>query len=54
MKNMMERKEKGKKILKKICKRGAIIIGYIIALNDAQQLNVYGANDDPITVINNL
>ena len=42
------------KILKKICKRGAIIIGYIIALNVAQQLNVFGANDDPLTVINNL
>ena len=54
MKNMMERKEKGKKILKKICKKGAIIIGYIIALNVAQQLNVFGANDDPLTVINNL
>lgn len=54
MKNMMERKEKGKKILKKICKRGAIIIGYIIALNVAQQLNVFAANDDPLTVINNL
>ena len=33
---------------------GAIIIGYIIALNVAQQLNVFGANDDPLTVINNL
>ena len=54
MKKMIERKEKGKKILKKICKRGAIIIGYIIALNVAQQLNVFGANDDPLTVINNL
>ena len=27
MNNKIERKEKGKKILKKFCKRGAIIIG---------------------------
>lgn len=48
------KKRKRKENFKKICKRGAIIIGYIIALNVAQQLNVFGANDDPLTVINNL
>ena len=36
MNNKIERKEKGKKILKKFCKRGAIIIGYVVALNVAQ------------------
>ena len=54
MNNKIERKEKGKEILKKFCKIGAIIIGYVVALNVAQQLNVFGANDDPLTVINNL
>ena len=51
----MENKKigKGKKILKKFCKRGAIIIGYVVALNVAQQVYSF-ATDDPITVINNL
>lgn len=51
----MENKKtgKGKKILRKCLKRGAIIIGYVIALNVAQQLHVFAA-DDPLTVINNL
>lgn len=44
---------KGKKILRKFLKRGAIIVGYVIALNVAQQLHVFAA-DDPLTVINNL
>ena len=42
-----------KKILRKFLKRGAIIVGYVIALNVAQQLHVF-ASDDPLTVINNL
>ncbi len=51
----MENKKigKGKKILKKFLKRGAIIIGYVVALNVAQQVYSF-ATDDPITVINNL
>ena len=44
---------KGKKILKNFLKRTAIIVGYIIALNVAQQFHVFAA-DDPLTVINNL
>lgn len=46
-------RKKGNRIFKKILKRGVIIIGYVIALNVAQQLNVFAA-DDPISVINNL
>lgn len=38
---------------KKILKRVALIIGYFLALNIAQQLQVFGT-DDPLTVINNL
>ncbi len=51
----MENKKigKGKKILKKFLKRGAIIIGYVVALNVAQQVYSF-ATDDPLTVINNL
>ena len=51
----MENKKigKGKKILKKFFKRGAIIIGYVVALNVAQQVYSF-ATDDPLTVINNL
>lgn len=44
---------KGKKILKNILKRSAIIVGCVVALNIAQQLHVF-ASDDPLTVINNL
>ena len=39
--------------LSKYVKRGAIIIGYIIALIFLQQINVFGA-EDPVTVVNNL
>ena len=53
MNNKIERKEKGKKILKKFCKRGAIIIGYVVALNVAQQIHSFAA-DDPIAIVNNL
>ena len=51
----MENKKIGKekKILKKFLKRGAIIIGYVVALNVAQQVYSF-ATDDPLTVINNL
>lgn len=47
------RKLKENKTLRKILKRGAIIVGYVIALNVAQQLNVFAA-DDPISIVNNL
>lgn len=55
MRNLKENKEikKGNSILKKFLKRGAIIGGYVVALNVAQQLQVFAA-DDPISVVNNL
>lgn len=55
MKKLKTEKEirKGNTIFKKVLKRGAIIGGYIIALNVAQQLHVFAA-DDPISVVNNL
>ena len=46
----MENKKKG---IFKILKRGAIIIGYVIALNVAQQIHSFAA-DDPIAIVNNL
>ena len=51
----MENKKKGifKILLKKTLKRGAIIIGYVIALNVAQQIHSFAA-DDPIAIVNNL
>ena len=51
----MENKKKGifKIFLKKTLKRGAIIIGYVIALNVAQQIHSFAA-DDPISIVNNL
>ena len=42
-----------KVFLKKTLKRGAIIIGYVIALNVAQQIHSFAA-DDPIAIVNNL
>ena len=39
--------------LSKYIKRGAIIVGYIIALIFLQQVNVFGA-EDPVAVVNNL
>ena len=52
--NNAEKKEiKKGNVMKKILKRGAIIGGYVVALNVAQQLNVFAA-DDPISVVNNL
>ena len=39
--------------LSKYVKRGVIIVGYIIALNFLQQVNVFGA-EDPVAVVNNL
>lgn len=42
-----------KKVFNKILKRGSIILGYVVALNIAQQLYVF-ASDDPLTVVNNL
>ena len=47
------RKLKENKTLRKILKRGAIIVSYVIVLNVAQQLNVF-ADDDPISIVNNL
>ena len=49
----MKNQNKVKKFMKNMLKRSAIIIGYVIALNVAQQLHVFAA-DDPLTVINNL
>ena len=51
----MENKKKGnfKVFLKKTLKRGAIIIGYVIALNVAQQIHSFAA-DDPIAIVNTL
>lgn len=49
----MKNQNKIKKFMKNVLKRSAIIIGYVIALNVAQQLHVFAA-DDPLTVINNL
>ena len=49
----MKNQNKVKKFMKNMLKKGAIIIGYVIALNVAQQLYVFAA-DDPLTVINNL
>ena len=55
MKNKSKEKKVGKvkKVIGKFLKRGAIIIGYVLALNIVQQLQVF-ATDDPLTVINNL
>ena len=55
MNNLKENREikKENKILKKTLKRVAIIGGYVVALNVAQQLHIFAA-DDPLTVINNL
>ncbi len=54
MRNLKEKKELKKgNVMKKILKRGGIIVGYVVALNVAQQLNVFAA-DDPISVVNNL
>lgn len=50
MKNL---KEKRNRIMKKILKRGAIIVGYVVALFVTQQLHSFAA-DDPISVVNNL
>lgn len=48
-----KRKRTLKVFLKKTLKREAIIIGYVIALNVAQQIQVFAA-DDPISIVNNL
>lgn len=52
MSNLKENKKENS-ILKKVLKRGAIIVGYVVALNVAQQLQIFAA-DDPISVVNNL
>lgn len=44
---------KGKKVIKKVIKRTAIIVFAIIALFVAQASNVF-ATDEPLTIINNL
>ena len=48
-----KKKENFKVFLKKTLKRGAIIIGYVIALNVAQRVQAFAA-DDPISIVNNL
>ena len=48
-----KRKRTLKVFLKKTLKRVAIIIGYVIALNVAQQVQAFAA-DDPISIVNNL
>ena len=48
-----KRKRTLKVFLKKTLKGGAIIIGYVIALNVAQQVQAFAA-DDPISIVNNL
>ena len=48
-----KKKENFKVFLKKTLKRGAISIGYVIALNVAQQIHSFAA-DDPIAIVNNL
>ncbi len=48
-----KRKRTLKVFLKKTLKRAAIIIGYVIALNVAQQVQAFAA-DDPISIVNNL
>ena len=51
---MENKRERTLKVfLKKTLKRGAIIIGYVIALNVAQQVQAFAA-DDPISIVNNL
>lgn len=47
------KKDKWKKRIKKFFKRLSIIVGYMIFLFTARELNVFGAND-PISVVNNL
>ena len=44
---------KGKKVIKKVIKRMAIIVFAVIALFVAQASNVF-ATDDPLIIINNL
>lgn len=44
---------KGKKVIKKVIKRMAIIVFAVIALFVAQASNVF-ATDEPLTIINNL
>lgn len=55
MKRLKENRKikKGNKTFKKVLKRMAIIISYVVALNVTQQLHVFAA-DDPISVVNNL
>lgn len=44
---------KNNKTLKKWLKRVGIVVGYVVALNIAQQIQCFAA-DDPLTVVNNL
>ena len=44
---------KNNKTLKKWLKRAGIVIGYVVALNIAQQVHCFAA-DDPLSVVNNL
>jgi len=51
--NKNKKTKKSNAVVKKFLKWIAIIVGYIVALNIAQQLQVFAA-DDPLTVISNL
>ena len=53
MNNKIKIESKKGNIGKKILSRGAIIIGFAIALSIFQQTNVFAA-DDPLAVVNNL
>ena len=54
MKNLKENKKfKKGNVMKKVLKKGAIIIGCVVALIVAGQLDVF-ATDDPIAIVNNL
>ena len=44
---------KNNKTLKKWLKRVGIVVGYVVALNIAQQIQCFAA-DDPLAVVNNL
>ena len=44
---------KNNKTFKKWLKRVGIVVGYVVALNIAQQIQCFAA-DDPLTVVNNL
>ena len=44
---------KNNKTIKKWLKRAGIVVGYVVALNFAQQIQCFAA-EDPLSVVNNL